>query len=111
MSTTETSLNNKKDELRTHHYRNDYLACKEVIQKVIKSFGYYDFRADDTFQEILVESDSFETIFKITEINPIQSSIDIFVTKKSLFKKSNAHIVLLYEALDKSLQYNGKGEQ
>ncbi len=109
MATIETSNKNKNENLITRYYRNDFDQCVAVIRKAVKDYGFELVHIDSTFQEILIETNSFTVIMKIKYITPIESGIDLCVTSKSFFKSANTHIKQWYDIFDKSLQFNGKG--
>ncbi len=109
MATVETSDNHKVIELRTHYYLDEYLICKMNIEKIAKSQGCTLFKADDNYQEILVETNDFSTIFNIVDVSPRNIAIDLCVTSKGLFKKPSSHIITWYSSLDKQLSCIKKG--
>lgn len=111
MATIETCDNNQNEMLKTHYYRNDFEMIRVIIEKKVKSSDYQIFRADNNYNEILVETKDFTTIFFIVSVTPICNSIDICVTSKSFFKNSKTHIASWYEILDKALDYLGKGQR
>lgn len=105
----ETSENNKKEELVTRYYRNDYDACKSAIKKIATEKGYTFGGVNDEFCEILIDSKDFTIIVKIVSITPIETSVDFYVTSESIFKNPTTHVTQWYDELKNKLNYIGKG--
>lgn len=109
MATIETKHNHEIVDLHTRWYQNNYEQCKEAVVSIAKKLNYVVVNINDTFGELLVESSEFSHVFDISSVTPLNTSIDICVTSKKLFKKPIPQICFLYEELNKALKFRSKG--
>lgn len=109
MAVAETNENHKDENLITRYYRNDYVQCRQMIETICKNSDFDLININDDFQEILIETPGFVVNIKIICVTPLETAIDFIITSESFFKRPSSHVIQWYEALDKSLQFIGKG--
>ncbi len=108
MKTLSTTDLNAKQELITRYYHNDFSQVKLAIESICRK-SQFTFQFNESFKEFLIDTPNFSTIITVVEITPVESSIDLYVSSKRMFKKPSIHIKEWYVALDKNLNLIKKG--
>ena len=107
----ETSESAKKDYLKSNWYKASYTKVKEALLEVAKEKGYKVVHINDEYSEIFVIGDNFEATFKLYQMKPTETSLDMYFIPKMIFDfgRSKKIITEIYSAMKKKVQFIGLG--
>lgn len=109
-TSAETREMHKKDELRTHYYRNTFEQVVKAFEKICSEEDIQLQQVNKQFGDLYMCAFDFEVFATVLQITPAETSVDMKINFFSLmgFKKPERKIIHLYQRLDHSLNFKGK---
>lgn len=95
--------------LRTRYYRNSFKQCHEALQKLQTSLDFDIRDVNKEHGEVYIISNGYDIIATLTQVNPIETAIDLKVNYFSFIGmgRPKKRVVSLYKALDNELKFKG----
>lgn len=105
----QTSENAKYDFLKTRWFKTNYNKAKEVVLKVIESYGLKPSDVNDDYGEILVECQEFNLVVTVFEYKVNEVSIDTYIESHFTFDFGKTKKILLgfYNDVAKNIEFLG----
>jgi hypothetical protein len=105
----ETREMHSDPQLRTRYYRNKFEKCVEALEQYAAKEHLRMEAVDKVHGEIFMVGLDYECIVTISQINPIESGIDLKVNKNGSvgWGKPKKMVLDLYRFLDSQLNFKG----
>lgn len=109
-TTVETRDNHKKEQLRTHYYRNTFKQIVRATEKIVNEEDMIIHNLDENYKELYLIGDGFEIIVSVVEVTPAECAIDFKVNYFSTFGwgRPEKKAIHMFEKYDKNLNLKRK---
>ena len=105
----ETKEVHKKEQLRTHYYRNNFNDVLNAFNKIAEEDNMEVQHVDKKWGEVYIIANGYEVIAIVNQITPLETAVDFkinyFVTFG--FNRPMKRAIHLYERLDSMLNFKG----
>lgn len=107
----ETREKHPDESMKTHYFRHRYSAVKEALIAYAKTAGYTIKHVNDTHGELYLEQKNHYVIATITQINPVETGLDLKIGFESLigFNRPRKTIAAIFDHMKQSLTFKGTG--
>ncbi len=107
----QTSENEKDEALQSNWYAGNYEMTYNAFLKVIKALDYKIIFENAEYREMMIENKAVKANVSIFEYSKIETSIDLVVESKSIFKPNGGKdaIKQIYEEMKKHITFKGVG--
>ncbi|TVP94748.1 MAG: hypothetical protein EA374_05925 [Acholeplasmatales bacterium] len=107
----ETREKHPEEAMKTHYFRQRYTAVKDALLAYAKTAGYTVKHVNDTHGELYLEQKNHYVIATITQMNPVETGLDLKVGFESLigFNRPRKTIAGIFAHMKQSLIFKGTG--
>ena len=107
----ETKEIHVEESMRTHYFRHSYKHVRDEFISYAEKKGYTVKNVNDTHHEIFIQHKNHYIIATVTQINPVETALDLKVGMEALFGLNRPKKIIagIYADLKKSMTFKGVG--